>query len=291
MLALAAGLIAMPAQAAIYKCVDARGKVTYSDRGCSPSVHADRPQVQAPPAVPVLPPPATEKSAAPAVTPDASAVEGAAEIVTPASAADAPDAPLRPRKVQSTRWGLFGIGVALWLVAYLMHIVAAFRAGSTGWGIALILLSPLSNLFYVLFHWRQARAGALVTVAAVAICAVFYVRAVDLIDVTDAYVTARGSYDPGHRRPRLQFTRDETVYAKTVLDWDDPSVGTYHLVSWSWLTDGVVHEQFADALYFDDAPYTLLGEIPAATLGSGRHRVEVFIDGELMDAREFEIAP
>lgn len=208
-------------------------------------------------------------------------------------AAGAPAEPLRPRKVQAVQWWLIGAGLTLLMLTHAWMIAIAFRAGSTAWGVALILLSPLSNLAYTVTHFRKAGYASIVGFAAIGALAYAYVPATDLIEVVDSYLTTRGSTDLGERKARIIFTKKETVCLKTVLrwngQWDDWWVGRNRRVSWLWTTDGRVRNHHSVQIDFDKTPFVLLGYMPAGELGPGSHRVEVRIDDNLFDTREFDV--
>lgn len=284
--------LAGAAQAAIHRCRDAHGAIVFTDRGCAPSAAAAtaaRPR----PTVESTAEPDTPTAAVPATAAAAAAELGPPPVLAEAEPVSAPvaeaRAPLRPRKAQSGHWFLMGVGLLAALVAYVMHIVAAFRSGSTGWGVALILLSPISNLVYALRRWPDARAGFAVGVAATVVCALAYVPPLDLVEVSDSYTTSRGSTDVAERVARSSFGREETVYLKTVLQWDDWSVGRTHFVAWIWYANDQPSAHNMMQMDFDGSPFVLLGYTPAASLGTGHHRVEVYVDGQLLDQRAFEV--
>ena len=83
----------------------------------------------------------------------------------------------------------------------------------------------------------------------------------------------------------------EIVYLKTVLHWDDWSAGGDHQVTWHWFTGDQPRGSASVPVRFGLPPRVLLGSMPATDLGVGRHRVEIYVDGELFDARDFEVVP
>ncbi|PPE73775.1 hypothetical protein C3942_10200 [Solimonas fluminis] len=331
-LAACIGGYAEPAEAAFYKCRDAKGEIYFTDKGCAPrNPGAERPSagdapVVAPPpaAEPAAPPPAPAAepplppSAPPApqppvavpvspqfqparpssyiepLAPPGSGARGEAGALTGTErAAGAPAEPLRPRKVESVRWWAVGLGLFLLMVTHAWMIVIAFRAGSTAWGVALIVGSPVSNLAYLLTHFRKAGWPSLVGIAALASLAYVYVPPVDLIEMSDSYLTTRGSTDLGDRKPRIIFTRKETICLKSIIRWDgmleDWWVGRNQQVSWAWYTDGQLQSDHQVKIDFDRTPFVLLGYMPGSELGRGKHRVELRINGELFDSRDFEV--
>lgn len=324
-----AGLYSAPAAAAFYKCRDAKGEIYFTDKGCAPSnPGAARPSAgDTPPAETPAPPPAAAApapaSAAPATPPAApepvavpvtpqfqpvrpasrieplvpepgSGARGEAGALTGSErAAGAPAEPLKARKVASVRWWAVGLGLFLLMVTHAWMIVIAFRAGSTAWGVALIVASPVSNMAYLLTHFRKAGWPSLVGIAALASLAYVYVPPVDLIETSDSYLTTRGSTDLGDRKPRIIFTRKETVCLKTIIRWDGTLenwwVGRNQDVSWTWYTGDTIKADHSVKIDFDRTPFVLLGYMPGGDLGRGKHRVELRINGELFDRREFEV--
>ncbi|HSW12801.1 MAG TPA: hypothetical protein VLI06_08175, partial [Solimonas sp.] len=244
----------------------------------------------APPQVEIIEPQVVESA-----SPDPAIAEQV-EIrpIEPVNVASAPleratEQPLRERKTRSANWWIICLALAGALLSYILMIVSAFHHGATGWGIALILLAPLSNLAYALRHWREARVGFALGVVSTGICAAAYVPATDMIEVSDSYLTTRPNAEAGERRARVTFSSAETVHIKTVLDWDDWSVARPHLVTWIWYTGDAPANSFSTPVEFAKPPFPLVGDMPAAQLGSGKHSVEVYIDGELFDSRSFDI--
>lgn len=313
-------VVAPAAEAGIHRCVSPSGAVTYTDKPCPrdapPAAEstAAEPVAAQPSAIepaivePVIvepavagaaaeaaemeSPPRTEKSMAePEVLDQATADGVGSRPIDVNSYVANSDTPLRPRKSKSAHWGLFFLGLAAAFVAYVMHIVSAFRADRIAWGVALILLAPISNLLYAVLHWRRALPGLVLGLAGTTVAVAAYVPPDQLIDVTDSYLTAQGSYDVEDRRAREVFTLDERVHLKTILDWDDPSVETVHYAYWLWYTDDELVGQSGDALRLDDMNYVMLANMPAAELGTGRHRVEFHLGSQLLDSREFEVIP
>ncbi len=321
------------AEAAFYKCRDAKGEIYFTDKGCAPrSPGSERPSPDAssggeaaaeaspapapapaatapepgpqpsaaapepPVAVPVTPQfqPARPSSPIEPLAPPGSGARGEAGALTGSErAAGAPAEPLRPRKVESVRWWAVGLGLFLLMVTHAWMIVIAFRAGSTAWGVALIVASPVSNLAYLLTHFRKAGWPSLVGIAALASLAYVYVPPADLIEMSDSYLTTRGSTGLGDRKPRIIFTRKETVCLKTIIRWDGTLenwwVGRNQQVSWTWYTNDKLKSDHSVKIDFDRTPFVLLGYMPGSDLGRGKHRVELRLNGELFDTRDFEV--
>jgi hypothetical protein len=307
----AAAIVSLPSAAAVYKCVAPDGKVTYRDAPCAVMPKARPAEAEArveeqPEAMAEGAPVSWEAVAeAPDGAPASAADAGASEPEASGAAAKAgtqapamsladysdppPTRPIRPRMAKSGNWFFVAVGFALALIAYLVHIVVAFKAGQVGWGIALILLSPLSSLAYAAFHFRRALAGWIIGLPGAAIMAAAYVPSHKLIDVVDSYTTANGSFEVEVRRPRTTFSLSQRVNLKTVLDWDDWSVETTHFVGWLWYANGVPAGTHMAPVQLGPASNVVVGYMPAASLGEGQHRVELYLDGTLFDTREFRV--
>ncbi|AXQ30854.1 hypothetical protein D0B54_20160 [Solimonas sp. K1W22B-7] len=258
------------------------------------------PAVQPPPAEVAAPMPPQFQPARPSrmieppPPPPGSGARGEAGGLTGVARADgAPAEPLRPRKVKSVRWWAVGLGLGLLMVTHAWMIAIAFRAGSTAWGVALIVGSPVSNFVYLLTHFRKAGWPSLVGIAALGALAYVYVPPTDLIEVSDSYLTTRGSTDLGERKPRIIFTRKETVCLKTIIRWDGTLenwwVGRNQQVSWVWYANGKPKTHHSVRIDFDRTPFVLLGYMPGGDLGKGKHRVELRINDRIFDEREFEV--
>ncbi|PPE73776.1 hypothetical protein C3942_10205 [Solimonas fluminis] len=288
------------AMAGITQCADAQGNRHYTDQGCYDGRPIERPRPTAGPAAelppgsldPVkrLPPMGSVPAPGPETIEPAAAAAPAEPAAEEKAAPELPSEKLRPRKAESGHWLLFGFGFLMSLVAYFWMAITAFRNGSILWGLLLLFLSPVTNLIYLLRNPREAAPSAALMAGGVALMALVYTPAADLMDVHESYLTAREQTTIDQRHPRVSFTSAETVYLKTVLGWDDWSVMAQpHIVTWAWYTGDEMVDSYVTVLEFDEPPYVLEGYYPAAQLGRGQHRVELYVGEELFDTREFEV--
>lgn len=310
MAALLAGLLLAPGVAdaragPIDQCRDASGQVYFTDQGCRPLQPAERPkptpesevQVPArlvPPSMQAAQPAATGTVAVETIEPAQPAADedASADAVTTVAAEEAPAPMMRQRKAGSGNWTLIFIGLLVATAGHLWMMVSALAAGSWGWGLLIFFFAPLSSLFYFLTNLRESRIALsfAMLVGGSALMVALYVPATDLMDVRESYLTAKAQTVLEERHPRETFSPSETVYMKTVLSWDDWSVKHMpFLVTWIWYTGEEEVGRHETQLQFGEAPQILEGYVPASQLGSGKHRVEMWVDDQVFDSREFRI--
>ncbi|AXQ30855.1 hypothetical protein D0B54_20165 [Solimonas sp. K1W22B-7] len=320
LLACALGLAATAADAGISRCVNAEGKTYFTDGGCPVSNPIERPKATPRPEAELPPgslepvgaaaaPSAVSPAAAPAAkalpsgvvveaiepasaVEPATAIEPADATVTPEAVAPVAAEPLRKRQSRSGHWGLVLVGVAIATIGHLWMMGLAWGAGSKLWSFLIFLFAPFANLLYCLLNLREPRTlgSFAMTAGGLALAASLFVPPTELIDVNESYLTARAQTGIEDRAPRERFSSSEKVYMKTVLGWDDWLVGEVpYVVTWAWYTGDEQVAEFSREMEFGAAPKVLEGYWPAAELGPGRHSVELYIDDELIDTREFEI--
>lgn len=312
MVLLLAGMLLAPGLAdagIVEKCRDASGETYFTDQGCRPLKPIERPTATPlpPPEPPVATPEPVAAPAAPA-TPVAAEADGTTiepavpaegstpspvQVTEPSAAADPPGEVLRQRTAQSAHLLPIALGLLVATGGHLWMMGSAFAAGSWVWGLLIFFTAPLGNLGYFLVNLRDSRIAAsfALLLAGSALVVWLYVPATDLIDVRESYLTAKTQTTLEERHPRETFRPSETVHLKTVLYWDDWTVKLepYFVLTWVWYTGDDEIGSYETELEFGDAPQVLEGFVPAKELGSGKHRVELYVDGELFDTREFEV--
>jgi hypothetical protein len=84
----------------------------------------------------------------------------------------------------------------------------------------------------------------------------------------------------------------DTVYVLTHLRWSPATQHAgRHEVQWLWYSgDRLVHAGNRQ-LNFRKTPFRLRSFLPAGGLGLGHYRVNVLIDGTIIDSQEFNIVP
>lgn len=298
--ALVAGALAVaPAvPAAIHKCVDAQGKVTFSDRSC-PSAPA-APGAAAEAAEPQAGDPAQgfprSQPASPAeeVVDSPGSLSEAANPASAAASATPPEAPVEapflrpnPRVVPGYRL-LLAVGIIAALVGNLMMMVASSKK-TWLWPVGMLLFGPIPQVAYFALNVKQTRAAFGAIVAGCVLFWVGLVAPVDLLRVASGYTTLDEGY-AASSDDRSAFSLDDNVHVKTEFTWSDRmAVIQPYYVEWVWKTDGEVVNVVDNVLEFTGAPYVINGWMPARDLGAGSHRVEVYLDGELMNAMSFRI--
>ena len=66
--------------------------------------------------------------------------------------------------------------VRRWLLMFIgsiMVLVAAFREG-VGWGVAVLFLSPIAPLLFVIMHWEEGRKGFFCQMVGIVLCGVAF---------------------------------------------------------------------------------------------------------------------
>jgi hypothetical protein len=107
--------------------------------------------------------------------------------------------------------------------------------------------------------------------------------------------------------PSRSFKLSDEVWAETVVAWDPKSSNEnfefwlwswrtsetsagYHDIYWKWYTGDQIVATDERMQRFKEAPFAISGHEPANALGDGHHRVEVYLDGRLIDTQEFDIS-
>ena len=84
----------------------------------------------------------------------------------------------------------------------------------------------------------------------------------------------------------------DTAYILTHLRWSPATDdGGLHDVQWLWYSgDQLVHAG-KKQLHFRKTPYRLYSFLPATGLGLGHYRVNVLVDGVIVDTQQFNVVP
>jgi hypothetical protein len=84
----------------------------------------------------------------------------------------------------------------------------------------------------------------------------------------------------------------ETAIVLTHLSWSPATEEAgRHKVQWLWYSGVQLVHMGKKDVNFRKTPYRLHSFVPAAGLGLGHYRVDVLIDGKLIDTQEFNIVP
>jgi hypothetical protein len=113
---------------------------------------------------------------------------------------------------------------------------------------------------------------------------------VDQMVVSNAMVTsARGGY-VFDETPRKEIKQRDSLVVITHLKWEPAdTLGGSHSVSWTWYAGDKVVAVRKQDMRFHRSPMRLSWRIPAADFDPGHYRVDVAIDGKVVDTREYDI--
>lgn len=149
----------------------------------------------------------------------------------------------------------------------------------------------------------RAAALALLGIAALAGCTS---TPVEQIPVRSSFTIAGDQAAVRSEEPSRQFKLGDEVWSETVVAWNpananehfdfwmwswqtSPTSAGYHNIFWKWYTGDQVVAQDERVQRFKESPYAISGHRAASELGSGHHRVEIYLDGRLINTQEFEI--
>jgi|SRR6185312_2907666 len=111
------------------------------------------------------------------------------------------------------------------------------------------------------------------------------------ITKVSSFLTSGGSGATFKRTPQKEFGIGDTVFYITTVAWEpiDSSAGRHKLI-WRWYSHGTVVSETKLTARFKPTPFELWGKLPASSLGTGDHRVELVMDGQIYDSQNFKIS-
>ena len=145
---------------------------------------------------------------------------------------------------------------------------------------------------------------ALLGAAAVAGCTS---TPIEQMPVRSSFTVAGDQSAIRSENPSRNFKITDEVWSETVVAWNpknsnenfqfawwswhtsETSAG-YHDIYWKWYSGNQIVATDERMQRFKEAPYAISGHQPANALGSGHHRVEVYVDGRLIDTQDFDIS-
>jgi hypothetical protein len=92
------------------------------------------------------------------------------------------------------------------------------------------------------------------------------------------------------RKDAVIFKHDDIIYYFANYTWENlEKNGGQHKALFKWYSNGTpVGAPFWKGR-FETAPWELHSTMVAATLGYGKHKIEFYLDGKLIDTKEFEV--
>jgi len=86
------------------------------------------------------------------------------------------------------------------------------------------------------------------------------------------------------------FSLEGKANLLTMFTWPQiDKAGGAHIVEHKWYTNDTMVSSSKELAAFGKPPVQVMGSIPTAKLGPGKHRVELCVGGEFVLAKEFEI--
>jgi hypothetical protein len=276
------------ASAAIYRCAGPDGKTYFSDTECplgrgerhvrAPEV--DRPQVTPPAAAAPVP------AAAP---PPAPAVAAPAADSTPPPAAT-PDSNSRPEHALPAGRGgnttLLLLAALLMVVGEIWLLVIAFTE-SILWGV-LVLVIPGVSLIFLIVKFPKGMKPVLLMLLSLVMAFTGIGKPGPVAGVTQSYMVACTTEGEPIADPAQVFSNNDFVCLRSELVWER-ALKEPQLVSWRWYKGDRLAEVKPRSISFTTPPMTVTGVEPAFALGPGHHKVELYLNGVLVNTQSFEV--
>jgi hypothetical protein len=113
---------------------------------------------------------------------------------------------------------------------------------------------------------------------------------VDQMTFNDGLVTSAANGYPFQETPMTQIRQRDSLIIVTHVRWEPlTSEGGRHAVSWTWYADGKVVAVRNRDETFKKSPFRFIWRIPASDFDLGHYRVDVAIDGKVVDTHEYDI--
>ncbi len=113
---------------------------------------------------------------------------------------------------------------------------------------------------------------------------------VSQIRVYNSVITNGGSGTKYEEIPTSSVQKKDHVYVVTHLRWNPElgDLGTHHF-TWTWYSGDSIVAKRAKDLDMKTTPYRVWWGFQAAFFENGHYRVDVAIDGKVIDSHEFNI--
>jgi hypothetical protein len=276
------------ASAAIHRCTGPDGKVFFSDGACpmAPSTrHAAAPEVGPAPAVAPIPeppadlPPPPARVAPPVILPPA-------PPATTTVLAKLPSAEQLQHR-SGLHAGPFFLGLLIWLVASIWFLVLAFTE-SVVWGL-LVLFVPFAGFVFLVIHWGKTWKAMLASLAGVLMMALSVGSAGPPAQVAQSMLVPCTTEGEPTGPPATSFSGNDFICLKADLVWSGSALKGSQLVTWKWYKDANPVEVAPRSIDFTSSPVSVSNAAGGFALGPGLHKVELYLNGQLLDTQMFEV--
>ena len=289
----------MPAASAdIHRCSGPDGKLFFSDGACPMASNAKReqaPDVGRPLATPAGSPPVKQAELpAPADLPPPPA-QVAPPVILPSGPAGTTSmlAKLPSTAQLEQRSGMHGgalvFGLLVWFVATIWFLVIAFT-DSVVWGL-LVLFVPFTGFVFMVMHWSKTWRPVLASVAGVLIMAFSAGSAGPQAQVMQSVLVPCTDTGAPIGNPGTSFSSNDFICLNSDLMWTGSRLKGAQLVTWKWYKGAGVTpaDTVPRSVDFTAPPQAVSGVEPAFSLGPGLHKVELYLNGRLLETQQFEV--
>lgn len=118
-------------------------------------------------------------------------------------------------------------------------------------------------------------------------------RSNDNVELITSFTTSgeiKDDTDVFKRTDSSTFKHHDTIFYFANFTWADiEDNGGRHKTVYKWYSNGKIIGALKWKGKFETAPWEVRSSMHAATLGYGNHKVELYVDGVLVDAKEFEV--
>ena len=113
---------------------------------------------------------------------------------------------------------------------------------------------------------------------------------VDRMSVKTSFLSAAGEDISPNRIPQEEFTQADQIGFFTVMEWADVGEPAgLHEVTWKWYNNDRLVRVEKKEVEFSRTPYELWSYMRGESLGSGKNKVEVYIDGKRVASNKFSV--
>jgi hypothetical protein len=112
----------------------------------------------------------------------------------------------------------------------------------------------------------------------------------DKYQVYNGFITTGGDTTKFEFVPTKTVSQKDEVYVVEHIKWD-PNLGSQgvHPVRWQWYSGDKLVAVRSEQKKFDKTPDEFWYRLPGGDFKSGHYRVDVSIDGTIVDSQEFDV--